>query len=66
VTGLALFLTTIVATARGSLALFHALCVFHLLGIVGISIRPKGRYPAGVVRTFAFSTFYTSSRRPGH
>lgn len=58
VTGFALFLTTVIATVRGSLALFHALCVFHLLGLVGISFSPKGRYPAGMVRTYTFLIFY--------
>ena len=58
VTELALFLTTIVYTARRSIDLFHATCVFHLLGLAGISISPKGHYPLGAVRTAIFSTGY--------
>ncbi|AEO63818.1 uncharacterized protein THITE_123336 [Thermothielavioides terrestris NRRL 8126] len=58
VTGLAIFLTTVIITARGEFDLFHALCVFHLLGIVGLAARPVGRYPAGVVRRVVFSAFY--------
>lgn len=58
VTGLAIFLTAVITTARQSLDLFHALCVFHLLGILGLSARPRGRYPAGVVRTVVFMAFY--------
>lgn len=58
VTGLAIFLTTVITTARQSLSLFHALCVFHLIGIVGISARPRGHYPTGLVRKHVFTTFY--------
>ncbi|KAK4203935.1 hypothetical protein QBC40DRAFT_273628 [Triangularia verruculosa] len=58
VTGLALFLTAVITTARQSLGLFHALCVFHLLGIVGLSAQPRGRYPTGVVRKVVFMAFY--------
>lgn len=58
VTGLALFLTTVIATARQSPGLFHALCVFHLLSLVGLSIRPRGRYPTGVVSVLTFLSFF--------
>lgn len=58
VTGLALFLTAVITTATQSLGLFHALCVFHLLGIVGLSAHPRGRYPGGVVRRVVFMAFY--------
>lgn len=58
VTGLALFLTTVIYTARRSIDLFHAICVFHLLGLAGITISPKGHYPLGVVRTAIFNTCY--------
>ncbi|KAH6627167.1 hypothetical protein B0J18DRAFT_426659 [Chaetomium sp. MPI-SDFR-AT-0129] len=58
VTGLAIFLTTVIITARRSFDLFHALCVFHLLGIVGLAARPVGRYRAGVVRRVVFMAFY--------
>ncbi|OQE32839.1 hypothetical protein PENFLA_c001G05571 [Penicillium flavigenum] len=57
-TGLALLLTTVIQTALGGIALFHALCVLHLLGLVGISIRPKGQYPATVVRTTTLLVLY--------
>ncbi|GAB1317982.1 Sphingoid long-chain base transporter RSB1 [Madurella fahalii] len=58
VTGLAIFLTTLITTARQSLSLFQALCIFHLIGIVGISARPRGRYASGLVRKYVFTTFY--------
>ncbi|KAL2179719.1 uncharacterized protein P884DRAFT_282945 [Thermothelomyces heterothallicus CBS 202.75] len=58
VTGLAFFLTTVIITARRSFDLFHALCVFNLLGMVGLSARPVGRYRAGVVRHVTFLAFY--------
>lgn len=58
VTGLAIFLTTVIMTARRSLGLFHALCIFHLVGIVGLSARPRGRYPTGAVRQHVFTAFY--------
>ena len=44
-TGLALFLTTIVDTATGALDLFHVLCIFNLLSLAGIAILAKGKYP---------------------
>ncbi|GIC84196.1 uncharacterized protein Aud_000010 [Aspergillus udagawae] len=58
VTGLALFLTTVIQSALGCIALFHALCVLHLLGLVGIAFRPKGHYPATVARTTTFLVLY--------
>jgi hypothetical protein len=59
VTGLAIFLTTVIITARRSFDLFHALCVFNLLGIVGLAARPKGRYGGGgTVRRVVFQAFY--------
>lgn len=58
VTGLAIFLTTVITTARNSIGLFHALCIFHLLGIVGLSATPRGRYPTGAVRRVVFMAFY--------
>lgn len=57
-TGLALFLTTVIYTARGSLDLFHAICIFHLLGLAGISVSPKGRYRKGPIRTAIFASGY--------
>ena len=58
VTGLGLFLTTVIYTARGSLDLFHAICIFHLLGLAGISISPKGKHRKGAVHSaiFAFTS----------
>ena len=58
VTGLGLFLTTVVYTARNSIDLFHAICVFHLLGLAGITISPKGHYRSGAARTTIFVTAY--------
>ncbi|CRG85088.1 hypothetical protein PISL3812_02224 [Talaromyces islandicus] len=58
VTGLALFLTTVIQTALGGIALFHALCVLHLLGLVGISIRPRGNYPASAARDVTLLVLY--------
>jgi len=42
VTGLALLFTSLISTAQKSLDLFHALCLFHLVGLAGISIRASG------------------------
>lgn len=47
-----------IPTALGGIALFHPLCVLHLLGLVGISFRPKGHYPASVARTTTFLVLY--------
>lgn len=58
VTGLALFLTTVIATARRSLNIFHALCVFHLLGIVGLAVRPRGKYPTSAAREYVSLLLY--------
>lgn len=58
VTGLALFLTTVIATARRSLSIFHVLCIFHLLGIAGFAVRPRGKYPTSVARSVVFLLFY--------
>ncbi|KAI9367876.1 hypothetical protein BJX61DRAFT_547070 [Aspergillus egyptiacus] len=58
VTGLALFLTMIIKTALGDFTLFHALCVLHLLGLVGMSISPKGRYAMSAFHAVAFNTLY--------
>jgi hypothetical protein len=41
ITGLALLLTAIVNAAQTSIDLFHAFCIFHLVGLAGISIRPR-------------------------
>ncbi|KAF2474947.1 uncharacterized protein BDR25DRAFT_215217 [Lindgomyces ingoldianus] len=40
-TGLAVLLTTFVYSGEKTLDLFHALCIFHLVGLAGVSIRPK-------------------------
>jgi hypothetical protein len=58
VSGLALFLTTVISTAGNHIALFHAICIFHLLALAGLSVKPKGRYPMGRIRFWAFNTFY--------
>ncbi|KXG46791.1 uncharacterized protein PGRI_035370 [Penicillium griseofulvum] len=42
--GLALLCTAIYQTIRGDLTLFHAICVVHLLAILGIDMVSKGRY----------------------
>lgn len=42
--GLALLCTAIYQTCRGDLTLFHAICVVHLLSILGIDLASKGRY----------------------
>ncbi|RYP14040.1 hypothetical protein DL767_010437 [Monosporascus sp. MG133] len=56
--GLALFLTAVISTANGTIALFHAICIFHMLALAGITINPKGRYPIGQIRFWAFTAFY--------
>lgn len=58
VTGLALFLSTVIATACGVIGFFHVLCVFHLLGIAGVAARLRGWYAASVVRAYTFLAFY--------
>jgi hypothetical protein len=58
ITGLALFLSTVILTARNTLDLFHAICIFHLLGLVGISITPKKGILGGAIRIWTFSTLY--------
>ncbi|CAG7967291.1 unnamed protein product [Penicillium salamii] len=42
--GLALLCTAIYQTVKGDLTLFHAICVVHLLAILGIDLVNKGRY----------------------
>ncbi|KAJ5794106.1 hypothetical protein N7457_000705 [Penicillium paradoxum] len=42
--GLALLCTAIYQTVRGDLTLFHAICVVHLLSILGTDLVSKGRY----------------------
>jgi hypothetical protein len=56
--GLALFLAALISTANNTIALFHALCLFHMLALAGITISPKGRYPLGRARYWAFTTLY--------
>jgi hypothetical protein len=41
ITGLALLLTTFLYAGEHQLDLFHAFCIFHLVGLVGLSIRPS-------------------------
>ncbi|CAI7568378.1 unnamed protein product [Penicillium bialowiezense] len=42
--GLALLCTAIYQTFKGDLTLFHAICVIHLLAILGMDLVNKGRY----------------------
>ncbi|KAJ5827242.1 hypothetical protein N7447_004005 [Penicillium robsamsonii] len=42
--GLALLCTAIYQTVRDDLTLFHAICVVHLLAILGMDMVSKGRY----------------------
>jgi hypothetical protein len=58
VTGLALFLTSVINSARRTMTLFHAICLFHLLALVGISVSPKGRYPMTMMRYLASRWLY--------
>ncbi|KAG8803251.1 hypothetical protein FRC18_007350, partial [Serendipita sp. 400] len=60
VTGLALLLTTFISAGQGRIDLFHALCVFHLAGLTGFSMRPslrKGRSNR-VSQLATFALFY--------
>jgi hypothetical protein len=43
VTGLAVLFTSFMFTGQHKLDLFHALCVFHLVGLVGLSIKAPSR-----------------------
>ncbi|KAF3479624.1 uncharacterized protein GIQ15_06600 [Arthroderma uncinatum] len=58
VTGLALLLATMIKSALDDIALFHSLCILHLLGLVGFSIRPRGRYRLSATHTKAFTILY--------
>jgi hypothetical protein len=42
--GLALLCTAIYQTFRNELTLFHAICVVHLLALLGLNLISKGRY----------------------
>ncbi|KAJ5985331.1 hypothetical protein N7499_008390 [Penicillium canescens] len=42
--GLAILCTAIYQTVRGDLSLFHAICVIHLLAVLGMDLISKGRY----------------------
>ncbi|KAI2732718.1 hypothetical protein CBS147332_1857 [Penicillium roqueforti] len=54
--GLALLCTAIYQTVRGDLTLFHAICVVHLLAILGMDLVSKGRYEGlGPWRLYFFS-----------
>lgn len=60
VTGLALIITTFIYAGRHSLDLFHAICLFHLVGLVGVSVSPKKRATEGNTNKYAEQT---SARR---
>lgn len=54
--GLALLCTAIYHTVRGELTLFHAICVVHLLSILGMDLVSKGRYAGlGPLRLYFFA-----------
>ncbi|KAJ5576666.1 hypothetical protein N7535_003592 [Penicillium sp. DV-2018c] len=54
--GLALLCTAIYQTFRGDLTLFHAICVVHLLAILGMDLVSKGRYAGlGPLRLYFFA-----------
>jgi hypothetical protein len=40
------------------MSLFHALIVFHLLALVGISFNPRGKYPMGSIRLLVFTVLH--------
>lgn len=41
-TGFAVLLTALTYAIKHELDLFHALCIFHLVGLVGLSVKPPG------------------------
>ncbi|KAG8856833.1 hypothetical protein FRB91_000283 [Serendipita sp. 411] len=43
VTGLALLLTSFISVGQGTFDLFHVLCILHLVGLCGFSLRPAPR-----------------------
>ncbi|QQK46790.1 hypothetical protein Pdw03_1688 [Penicillium digitatum] len=54
--GLALLCTAIYQTIQGDLTLFHAICVVHLLAILGMNMVSKGQYAGlGPWRLYFFS-----------
>ncbi|KAJ5135782.1 uncharacterized protein N7515_005060 [Penicillium bovifimosum] len=55
--GLALLCTAIYQTFRDELTLFHAICVIHLLAILGMDLVSKGRYTGlGPLRLYYFAS----------
>jgi hypothetical protein len=55
--GLALLCTAIYQTFRDDLTLFHAICVIHLLAILGMHLVSKGRYTGlGPLRLYFFAS----------
>lgn len=55
--GLALLCTAIYQTIRKDLTLFHAICVVHLLALLGMDLISKGRYSGfGPWRLWFFAT----------
>ena len=60
--GLALLCTAIYQTFRNELTLFHAICVVHLLALLGINLISKGRYTGfGPWRLWFSSTIHILS-----
>lgn len=43
ITGLAILLTALIYEAQGNLDLFHGLCVFNLVSLLGFAIQPKSK-----------------------
>ncbi|KAG8827890.1 hypothetical protein FRC17_007693 [Serendipita sp. 399] len=60
VTGLALLLTAFITASQRNLDLFHALCIFHLVGLTGFSISPSLRKhkPNRINHFVTFGLFY--------
>ncbi|KDR77967.1 hypothetical protein GALMADRAFT_1295472 [Galerina marginata CBS 339.88] len=59
ITGFALLLTAFVFTGQHKLDLFHAICLFHLIGLVGLTVTPSNiKFKNKFHRFFIYGAFY--------
>ncbi|KAK2735694.1 hypothetical protein CKAH01_18947 [Colletotrichum kahawae] len=56
--GLALLCTAIVQTFQGQLTLFHAICVLHLLSLLGFGLVAQRKYSGVGVKRWAILAFF--------
>lgn len=58
ITGFALFLSAVVFASERALDLFHALCIFRLVGLAGISVSAKPRRKRNGVQANGIRALY--------